>query len=158
MPSLYKSPGVHIESAGDRYVPLEAVETGVTAFLGVTLQGPRQQPVRIGSFEQFEKVFGDDHGFFSAGVRGFFENGGRTAYVVNVEPEGGLDPTPVDYIGATGAEWRGLRALERLDDVALLAAPDRMQQYGKSKGFTQPEPILTAQRAMVGHSVRRRSR
>ena len=66
MPSLYKSPGVHIESAGDRYVPLEAVETGVTAFLGVTLQGPRQQPVRIGSFEQFEKVFGDDQGFFSA--------------------------------------------------------------------------------------------
>ena len=56
MPSLYKSPGVHIESAGDRYVRLEAVETGVTAFLGVTLQGPRQQPVRIGSFEQLETL------------------------------------------------------------------------------------------------------
>ena len=35
MSSLYKSPGVHIESAGDRYIPLERVETGVTAFLGV---------------------------------------------------------------------------------------------------------------------------
>src|SRR5207302_7778487 len=154
MPSLYKSPGVHIESAGDRYVRLEAVETGVTAFLGVTLQGPRQQPVRIGSFEQFEKVFGDDQGFFSAGVRGFFENGGRTAYVVNVEPEGGLDPTPDDYIGAMGAEWRGLRALERLDDVDLLAAPDLMQQYGKSMGFTQPEHVLAVQRGMVDHCER----
>src|SRR2546423_10522375 len=109
MPSLYKSPGVHIEPAGARYVPLEAAETGVTAFLGVTAQGPRQQPVRVGSFEQFEKVFGDDQGFFSAGVRGFFENGGRTAYIVNVEPEGGLDATPDDYIGAMGAEWRGPR-------------------------------------------------
>src|SRR2546421_4161702 len=158
MPSLYKSPGVHIESAGDRYVPLEAVETGVTAFLGVTLQGPRQQPVRIGSFEQFEKVFGDDHGFFSAGVRGFFENGGRTAYVLNVEPEGGLDPTPDDYIGAMGAEWRGLRALERLDDVDLLAAPDLMQQYGRSMGFTQPEHVLAVQRAMVDHCERMHDR
>ena len=50
MPSLYKSPGVHIESAGDRYIPLEAVETGVTAFLGVTVQGPHNQPTRVGSF------------------------------------------------------------------------------------------------------------
>ena len=158
MPSLYKSPGVHIESAGDRYVRLEAVETGVTAFLGVTLQGPRQQPVRIGSFEQFEKVFGDEQGFFSAGVRGFFENGGRTAYVVNIEPEGGLDPTPDDYIGAMGAEWRGLRALERLDDVDLLAAPDLMQQYGKSMGFTQPEHVLAVQRAMVDHCERMHDR
>src|SRR5256885_7067232 len=158
MPSLYKSPGVHIESAGDRYVPLEAAETGVTAFLGVTAQGPRQQPVRVGSFEQFEKVFGDDQGFFSAGVRGFFENGGRTAYVVNVEPEGGLDPTPDDYIGASGAEWRGLRALERLDDVDLLAAPDLMQQYGKSMGVTQPEHVLAVPRALVDHFDRMHDR
>ena len=50
MASLYKSPGVHIESAGDRYIPLEKVETGVTAFLGVTIEGPRNEPTRVGSF------------------------------------------------------------------------------------------------------------
>src|SRR2546430_11010675 len=148
MPSLYKSPGVHIESAGDRYVRLEAVETGVTAFLGVTLQGPRQQPVRIGSFEQFEKVFGDDQGFFSAGVRGFFENGGRTAYVVNVEPEGGLDPTPDDYIGAMGAEWRGLHALERLHDSDLPARPGLVPQDRQTKCLPPPEHVLAAPRAV----------
>ena len=49
MTSLYKSPGVHVESAGDRYVALEAVETGVTAFLGVTADGPRHEPTRVGS-------------------------------------------------------------------------------------------------------------
>src|SRR4051812_15492108 len=99
MPSVYKSPGVHIESAGDRYIPLERVRTGVCAFLGVTQQGPRNQPTRVGSYEQYERLFGVGDDFMTAGIRGFFDNGGQTAYVVNVAPEGGLDCTPDDYIG-----------------------------------------------------------
>ncbi|MFL5249065.1 MAG: phage tail sheath subtilisin-like domain-containing protein, partial [Myxococcales bacterium] len=151
MSSLYKSPGVHIESAGDRYVPLERVETGVTAFLGVTDKGPRQTPTRVGSFEQYEQVFGASNSYMTHALRGFFDNGGRTAYVLNVQPEGGYDPTPDDYIGSLGSEWRGLRALERLDDVDLLIAPDLMFQYKRSVGFQEPEHVLAVQRAMVDH-------
>ena len=81
MTSLYKSPGVHIESAGDRYVPLERVETGVTAFLGVTAQGPRNDPTRVGSYEQYENVFGAADGYMTQAVRGFFDNGGTFCYV-----------------------------------------------------------------------------
>lgn len=151
MASLYKSPGVHIESAGDRYIPLEKVETGVTAFLGVTAQGPRNEPTRVGSFEQYEKLFGSDDSFMTAGLRGFFDNGGKTAYVCNIAPEGGLDPTPDDYIGQQGTEARGLQALERIDDVDLVVAPDLMGQYKKSVGFQQPEHVLAVQRAMIEH-------
>src|SRR2546426_8176165 len=139
MSSLYKSPGVHIESAGDRYIPLEKVETGVTAFLGVTPKGPRQQPVRVGSYQQYDKVFGSDDEMLSLSVRGFFDNGGRTAYILNVEPEGGLDATPDDYIGQQGVKDKGLRALERVEDVDLVVAPDLMKQYKKSFGFSRPE-------------------
>ena len=151
MPSLYKSPGVHIESAGDRYIPLEGVETGVTAFLGCCAQGPRNEPTRIGSLEQFTKLFGDEEGFLASGVRGFFDNGGKTAYIVNVAPEGGLDPTPDDYIGQQGTEPRGLQVLERIEHVDLVVAPDLMQQYKKSIGFQQPEHVLAVQKAMVEH-------
>jgi phage tail sheath protein FI len=151
MASLYKSPGVHIESAGDRYIPLEKVETGVTAFLGVTAQGPRNEPTRVGSFEQYEKLFGSDDSFMTAGIRGFFDNGGKTAYVCNVAPEGGLDPTPDDYIGQQGTEARGLQALERIEDVDLVVAPDLMGQYKKSVGFQQPEHVLAVQRAIIEH-------
>ena len=158
MSSLYKSPGVHIESAGDRYIPLEKVETGVTAFLGVTTKGARNEPTRIGSYVQFEKLFGDDDSFMAAGVRGFFDNGGKTAYIVNVAPEGGLDPTPDDYIGQQGTEERGLRALERIEHVDLIVAPDLMGQYKKSVGFTQPEHVLAVQRAMVEHCERMHDR
>ena len=151
MSSLYKSPGVHIESAADRYVALDAVETGVTAFLGVTAQGPRNQPTRVGSYEQYEKVFGEGDGFMEASVRGFFENGGRTAYILNVAPRGGLDPTPDDFIGQQGIEPRGLQALEHIDDVDLIVAPDLMQHYRRSVGFPERTNILAVQRAMIDH-------
>jgi len=150
MSSLYKSPGVHIESAGDRYVPLERVETGVTAFLGVTDKGPRQVPTRVGSFEQYEKVFGAGMSYMTHALRGFFDNGGRTAYVLNVD-SGSFDPTPDDFIGLQGVEPRGLQALERIDDVDLLVAPDLMFQYKRSVGFQEPEHVLAVQRAMVEH-------
>src|SRR5713226_680557 len=129
MSSLYKSPGVHIESAGDRYIPLEAVETGVCAFLGVTASGPRNEPTRIGSYEQYARVFGDDGGVTAQAVQGFFDNGGSSAYICNVAPEGGLDPAPDDYIGQQGTQARGLRALEAIDGIDLVVAPDLMQHY-----------------------------
>jgi phage tail sheath protein FI len=151
MSSLYKSPGVHIESAGDRYISLEKVETGVTAFLGVCQKGPRQEAVRIGSFAQYEKVFGSDNQTMALSVRGFFDNGGRSAYIINVEPEGGLDATPDDFIGQQGARSKGLRILETVDDVDLIVAPDLMKQYKKSLGFSRPEYVLAVQRAMIEH-------
>ncbi|HEX4386000.1 MAG TPA: hypothetical protein VH083_23745, partial [Myxococcales bacterium] len=151
MSSLYKSPGVHIESAADRYVALDAVETGVTAFLGVTAQGPRNEPTRVGSYEQYEKIFGAGDGFMEASVRGFFENSGRTAYILNVAPRGGLDPTPDDFIGQQGIEPRGLQALEHVDHVDLIVAPDLMQHYRRSVGFPERSNVLAVQRAMVDH-------
>ena len=151
MSSLYKSPGVHIESAGDRYIPLERVETGVTAFLGATARGPRNEPTRLGSFEQYERVFGAGDDFMSHAVRGFFDNGGRTAYIVNVAPAAGLDPAPDDFIGQQGTEVRGLQALERIEHVDLLVAPDLMFQYGRSVAFRDPAQVLAVQRAMIDH-------
>jgi len=158
MSSLHKTPGVHIESAGDRYIPLEKVETGVTAFLGVTQKGPRQEPVRLGSYAQYEKVFGATDDVMSLSVRGFFDNGGRSAYVINVEPEGGLDATPDDFIGQQGVKDKGLRALERVEDVDLVVAPDLMKQYKKSLGFSRPEHVLAVQRAMIDHCERQHDR
>lgn len=158
MSSLYKSPGVHLESAGDRYIPLERVETGVTAFLGVTAQGPRNQPARIGSYEQYSQLFGEIDGFMSSAVRGFFDNGGKTAYIVNVAPEGGLDPAPDDFIGLQGAEPRGLQALEAVEGVDLIVAPDLMWQYRRSVGFQEEGHVLAVQRAMVEHCERMHDR
>jgi phage tail sheath protein FI len=158
MSSLYKSPGVHIESAGDRYIPLEAVETGVCAFLGVTASGPPNEPTRIGSYEQYARVFGDDGGVTAQAVQGFFDNGGSSAYICNVAPEGGLDPAPDDYIGQQGTEVRGLRALEAIDGIDLVVAPDLMQHYGNSVGFPEQKHVQAVQRALIDHCERMHDR
>jgi phage tail sheath protein FI len=134
------------------------VETGVTAFLGATATGPRHEPTRVGSFEQYDKVFGSGDDFMTHGVRGFFDNGGRTAYIVNITPEGGLDPAPDDYIGQQGTKERGLRALERIDDADLLVAPDLMFQYGRSVAFQEESRVLAVQRAMLEHCEKLRDR
>ena len=146
MSSLYKSPGVHIESAGDCYIPLTRVETGVTAFLGITEKGPNNEPTRVGSYEQYAKVFGEAEGYMTGAIRGFFDNGGKSAYVLNVAPEGGLDPTPDDFIGQQGNVPRGLQALERIDDVDIVVAPDShgpVQEVGRLPGG-EPRPRRAA--------------
>jgi uncharacterized protein len=152
--SLYKPPGVHIESAGDRYIPLERVDTGVAGILGVSSRGPRNQPVLVGTYEQYAKVFAADESHLSMGVRGFFDNGGKKAYVINVAAEGGLDPTPDDYIGAQGGGERGLVALERIDDVDLIVAPDLVSWYKRSVGFPSLDHVKAVQRAMIEHCER----
>jgi phage tail sheath protein FI len=68
-----------------------------------------------------------------------------------VEPEGGLDPTPDDFIGLQGTEPRGLLALERIEDVDLVVAPDLMHHYQRSVGFQDESHVLAVQRAMVEH-------
>ncbi|MBS2025059.1 MAG: phage tail sheath family protein [Deltaproteobacteria bacterium] len=158
MASLYKAPGVHIESAGDRYIPLDRVETGVCAFLGVTAKGPKNEPVRISSYEGYVKNFGDDDSHMASGVRGFFDNGGTSAVILNITPESGLDPVPDDYIGNQGGGERGLRALERVDDVDLVVAPDLVSQYGKSVGFPEEGHVMAVQRAIVDHCERMHDR
>jgi phage tail sheath protein FI len=158
MSSLYKPPGVHIESAGDRFIPLERVDTSVTAFLGIASKGPRNEPTRVGNYQQFANLFGDDQSHLAQAVQGFFDNGGQKAYIVNVTPDGGLDPTPDDYIGDQGTAVRGLRALERVPDIGLLVAPDLAGQYKKSVGFPELSHVLVVQRAIVDHCERMHDR
>jgi phage tail sheath protein FI len=158
MASLYKSPGVHIESAGDRYIQLERVQTGVPVIIGLAQKGPFNDPVCVGTFEQYARVFGDDQSHLAQGVRGFFDNGGKKAFVLNVRPESGLDPTPDDYIGALGTANRGLRLAERLEGADLVICPDMVGQLRRSIGFPTLDQVLAVQRAMVDHCERMRDR
>lgn len=154
--SLYKTPGVHIESAAERFKPLTEVRMGTCAFLGRTAGGEPQKPVKVDSFDRYCSLFGNDGSVTCHAVRGFFENGGQTAYVVNVNSTDGSPVTPDDFIGAKGA--KGLRVLERLDDVDLVVAPDLMALYQRELGFETLDAVHAVQRALVDHCERRQDR
>src|SRR5512139_404006 len=90
-------PGVYIdEVTGDGTIA--GVSTSTAAFIGPALAGPINQPRRITSYDEFLQQYGlqqPDGSYFpfmttprvfylAHGVKGFYDNGGRQAYVVRV--------------------------------------------------------------------------
>jgi hypothetical protein len=95
MPAVLPAPGVRFETA-DPPRSLPELRTDVAGFAGFAERGPLHAPVRVESWHQYESAFG---GFVAGGylpwaVHAFFENGGRTAWIVRaaVPPGDGAVP------------------------------------------------------------------
>ena len=80
---------VEVDGAGAPSITAAAASVG--AFNVLTQRGIANQPVRVTSFPQFVERFGGyfTHGLGAYLVKGFFDNGGQTAYVNRV-----VDSTP----------------------------------------------------------------
>src|SRR6266536_5810943 len=120
----YLSPDIYIEEISTGQRPIEAVGTSTPGFIGVA---PRPDAfvdeVRsVNNWSEFLREFASDpaktaeesRGTFkstdlSHAVFGFFQNGGRRCYVVNVGPG-----KPVTT---------GLDRFEEIDEIAIVAAP-----------------------------------
>ena len=110
----YLTPGVFVEEVASGLRPIQAVGTSVAGFIG-TAPNPAAHPreaVRIETWAEFCKEFVTEKSAstpLATAVHGFLLNGGSTCYVVNV--------------GAGGAVGDGLNALERVEEVAIVAIP-----------------------------------
>jgi hypothetical protein len=106
--------------------PIALVPTGVTAFVGHTLEGPINQVVAVKSFLEYSQSFGGLAGSseVSYAVLQFFRNGGEKALIVRVpELETGL-PDLEMVAGSSTSFSMGLGCLEARDDFDLLCVPD----------------------------------
>jgi hypothetical protein len=112
----YQAPGVYPQDVFPPSAP--GLLTGVPAFLGYAAQGLPGQPWPLTLWPQFQAQFGAPRpgGFLASAVRGFFENGGLLCYVVRLE----------DSATAQAGLQAGLAALEAVDAVDLICAPDIM--------------------------------
>ncbi|MBS1912590.1 MAG: phage tail sheath family protein [Bacteroidetes bacterium] len=81
----YLTPGVYFELR-DPAPSVRGVRTDIAGFAGIAERGPIGMPVRIESFRQFQAWYGSfaTYGYLAYALKGFFENGGRTCYVVRV--------------------------------------------------------------------------
>jgi uncharacterized protein len=117
---FYYAPDIYVEEVSTGARPIEAVGTSTAAFLGVApkADAPRQQPIDVNNWQQFVSRFvGDslESTPLSHAVYGFFQNGGRRCWIVNIGKDEG--------IGGGGPERKGLAILETIDEVKIVAAP-----------------------------------
>ncbi|MDH6224155.1 phage tail sheath subtilisin-like domain-containing protein [Streptomyces sp. MJP52] len=83
-------PGVYVEELPSSTRTITTPTTSVTAFVGHTRRGPLDEPVRVGSFTEFERRFGGLTSRSAVGhaVHQYFANGGSVAVVVRVARAG----------------------------------------------------------------------
>jgi phage tail sheath protein FI len=93
MPPTLTFPGVYIEEVPSGVRTITGVATSITAFVGFALRGPVNEPTRIQSFAEFERVFGGlwDGSTMSFAVQQFFLNGGGDALVVRAIHDSGTN-------------------------------------------------------------------
>lgn len=90
MPVTPTYPGVYIEEIPSGVRTITGVATSITAFLGFAFKGPTNDPVRIQSFGDFERMFGGltYDSTMSYAVQQFFLNGGSDALIVRLSNPG----------------------------------------------------------------------
>jgi uncharacterized protein len=102
-PGVYRRPVAPTRSGG------RLSRGDVPVLLGYARRGPVGLPVRIGSLTAFEELFGTalEAGHLHPALKGFFETGGRTAYVVRVaEASARTAAVRLEHDGPAGGVWR----------------------------------------------------
>ena len=116
-------PGVYIQEVPSGVRTISGVSTSIAAFLGRASKGPIDKPVRLLSYADYERKFGEAHqqSDLAQSVKMFFGNGGTDCYVVRLAPGAGTasvnlqnlngDETLVATAKAAG-EWGNTIRLE----------------------------------------------
>lgn len=120
MATSYMTPGIYIEEVSTGARPIAARGTGIAAFCGVAPAGDAHldQPFAVNNWSQFVREFVRDDSAstdLARAVFGFFNNGGGRCYIVNVGPGNG--------IAGDARRRTGIRCLEQIDEIAIVAAP-----------------------------------
>lgn len=123
MASGYLTPGVYMEEVSTGPRPIESVGTSTAAFLGVAPDPEARvhEAVAVNNWMQFTRLYaaGDKPTStpLARAVYGFFENGGRRCFIINVGANGSIAAT------VTRGKRQGIALLEEVDEVAIVAAP-----------------------------------
>jgi phage tail sheath protein FI len=117
---MYSSPGIYVEEVSGGSRPIESVGTSTAGFVGTApnQNARRGEAVAVSSWSEFTRIFaGDDQPGtpLARAVHGFFDNGGGRCYIVNIAPG--------EPLAGKGRQRTGLRLLEAIDEIAIVAAP-----------------------------------
>jgi Bacteriophage tail sheath protein len=139
-------PGVYVTEIPGGARPIEPADTSTAAFVGAAEKGPDAGAVRIDSWDEYRRDFGDfiPRSYLAEGVFSFFNNGGRKCYVVRV--------TDTNFAAA-------FQRLNDRNDVSLLAVPgigtQRMMDLGVAYCESRPRQDIfyVGESGKLDHSV-----
>ena len=124
----FLAPGVFVEEVPGAPRPIEGVSTSTTAFIGAAERGQINEPIKVQSFGEFERLFGGlaQGSALGFAVRQFFENGGTRAVIVRVaKRDGGAIGSAEVTAEVNRAARTGLYALDRAAFNLLCIPPYR---------------------------------
>lgn len=156
----YLHPGVYIEEIERGPRPIEGVPTSTAAFLGETERGPIE-PTLVTSYKDYQRWFGDVYArdkFLPYSVSGFFENGGKRAYVCRLVGQAATTAQAAFgnafVVRAAGAGGWGQRVFARIDDSTTrdsngnpIGFRIRLAYWGASPNFQPVDPFDPANSA-----------
>ncbi len=126
----YLAPGVFIEEIERGPRPIEGVATSTAALLGETERGPTR-PRLVTSFNEYRRHFGSAFAadkFLPYAASGFFDNGGRRAYICRICPAdaatASLQAGGLDLTASGPGEW-GNRVFVKLSEGAATRGTGR---------------------------------
>ena len=98
MPLRYSTPGAYVETFDADPQRIRLRRTDVAGFVGVAERGPINVAVKVQTWRQFQSTFGGfmRDAYLAYAVNGFFQNGGRTCWVVRAG-----DTTRATYASVT---------------------------------------------------------
>jgi phage tail sheath protein FI len=99
----YLAPGVYVEEVPSGIKPIEGVSTSTAGFLGRTERGPTEVNF-VDSFLEYQRLYG---GFVAQpadmylphAVKGFFDNGGKRAYIARVVKDKAREASTKENLG-----------------------------------------------------------
>ena len=127
MPATLSYPGVYIEEVPSGVRTITGVATSITAFVGRALRGPENDPIRVQSFAEYERMFGNlwRESTMSYAVQQFFQNGGSDALIVRVQNGGDAATLTLaagfNLVASSRGDW-GEKLRVRVDHVTRVPA------------------------------------
>lgn len=161
----YLAPGVFIEEIERGPRPIEGVGTSTAAFLGETERG-QTRPRLVTSINQYERhfggAFGDDK-YVPYAVTGFFDNGGRRAFICRIVGDGGatagLSAGGLDLVASGPGAWGNRLHIKLTEGSSTIGTPRsatstvfRLQVAywnADAPGGAYPDPFDPAQNAVL---------
>ena len=145
-------PGVYIDEFTPA-APIQGVSTSIAAFLGLSKYGPPNKPTPITSWDAFVATFtsgdptgattdDDDHLWYA--VKGFFQNGGQTCYVIAVSNATPDAATLLDEASAPTIEVKARQNRPSSTSITVKAEPVNVVKAYSTASTTGVQTLRTA--------------